>query len=487
MKQIKALLFLAGFLVILLSASQIIKNQDNNVIRLDSKRELFVDHFLIDRMEGTRLVMHHPHDEGITMKFDKPWEGAFCGYVTVIKDGDLYRAYFRGLPESGKDGSSSEVTCYAESSDGIHWKKPELGIFEVNGTKQNNVILADAAPVTHNFAPFLDSNPNADPAARYKALGGTSSSGLIPWVSPDGIHWKKLREEGVITEGAFDSQNVSFWSEEESLYLCYFRTWRKVGDHGYRSVSRTTSKDFIHWTKPEQMEFGDTPLEHLYTNQTAPYFRAPHIYVSVAARFMPNRQVLTETQAKVLDVDPKYFKDCSDAIFMTSRGGDRYDRTFMEAFIAPGIGLENWVSRTNYPALNVVQTGPAEMSVYVNENYAQPTANLHRYSMRLDGFVSVFGPYAGGEMLTKPFTFRGSSLNLNFNTSAAGSIKVEIRDEQGNPLSGFTLEDAQPMIGNEISRNVYWNGNNDLKALEGKIIRLRFAMKDAHLYSMKFD
>ena len=70
---------------------------------------------------------------------------------------------------------------------------------------------------------------------------------------------------------------------------------------------------------------------------------------------MPNRQVLTPEQARAINVDPGYFKDCSDGVLLTSRGGDRYDRTFMEGFINPGIGPENWVSRTNYPALGVVR------------------------------------------------------------------------------------------------------------------------------------
>ena len=75
------------------------------------------------------------------------------------------------------------------------------------------------------------------------------------------------------------------------------------------------------------MKFGDTPIEHLYTNQTHAYFRAPQIYVAIAARFMPNRQVLTEEEALSLNVNPKYFKDCSDVVLMTSRGGNKYDRT----------------------------------------------------------------------------------------------------------------------------------------------------------------
>ena len=340
--------------------------------------------------------------------------------------------------------------------------------------------------MTHNFSPFLDTRPNVDPAQRFKALGGTEESGLVAFVSPDGIHWKKLREKAVFSKGKFDSQNVSFWSATEKKYLCYFRTWTKIGYKGYRTISRTTSDDFIHWTDPVKMSFGDTPMEHLYTNQTHPYFRAPHIYVAIAARFMPKKQVLTEAQAKELGVNPKYFKDCSDAVFMTSRGGNVYDRTFMEGFIRPGIGLQNWVSRTNYPALNVVQTGPTEMSIYANENYAQPTANLHRYSLRLDGFISVYAPYKGGEMITKPFIFQGKNLFVNFSTSAAGEIAVELQDANGKPIPGFSLADSQKLIGNEIERAVSWKNGEDISSLVGKPVRLHFVMKDAHLYSLHF-
>ena len=97
-----------------------------SIIDLNSNRELFIDHFLIDQLIGTQLIMHRPIDEGPVLKFDKPWEGPFCGYCTVIKDGDIYRLYYRGLPKAGKDGSTNETTCYAESKDGIAWIKPKL-------------------------------------------------------------------------------------------------------------------------------------------------------------------------------------------------------------------------------------------------------------------------------------------------------------------------------------------------------------------------
>ena len=252
-----------------------------------------------------------------------------------------------GMPSTGHT-KDNEVTCVAESNDGIHWEKPRLELIEVGGSRQNNVILARHR-ACHNFAPLLDANPEAKPAERYKALGGTGQPGLIALASPDGLHWNEMQAEPVITKGAFDSQNVAFWSPSEQCYVCYFRVFKD----GFRRISRTTSHDFIHWTEPVLMEYrrpdGEAPIEHLYTSQTHPYFRAPHLYVSTAARFMPGRQVLSEEQAKAIDVHPTYFKDTSDAILQTTRGGSFYDRTFLTGFITPGIGANNWVSRSNYP------------------------------------------------------------------------------------------------------------------------------------------
>ncbi|MBT3382954.1 MAG: hypothetical protein HN778_13940 [Prolixibacteraceae bacterium] len=466
--------------------SQLKQTVTPEIVDIGSKLELFTDYYLIENLDNVSLKLHEPIDKGTVLKFDKSWEGPFSAYCTVIKDNDLFRLYYRGVPTAGKDGRTGEHTCYAESKDGINWTKPDLKIYEIDGTLNNNIVLSNAVSVTHNFSPFIDTRKNVNPIQKYKALGGTGKSGLIAYVSENGIHWEKLQDKPVFTEGVFDSQNVSFWSESEQQYLCYFRTWTESGYSGFRSVSRTTSKDFINWTKPIEMDFGDTQLEHLYTNQTSPYFRAPHIYISVAARFMPGRKVISEEEANKLNVNPKYFNDCSDAVLMTTRGGNKYDRTFMESFIRPGIGLQNWVSRSNYPALNIVQTGAEEMSVYVNQDYAQPSAHLHRYAMRIDGFTSVRASYKGGEMITKPLRFNGDKLYLNFSTSAAGFVKVEILDLDGNKIKGFELENSSEIIGNEIEKEVSWNENPDLRELNGVAVRLRFVMKDADLYSIKF-
>ena len=265
-------------------------------IEIGVDRQLLVDHALVDSREGVGLVLGAPRDEGPVFTFDRSWEGPFAGYSTVLRDGDRFLLYYRGLPEAGGDGSNRETTCVALSDDGVNWSRPNLGLHEVDGSRDNNVVLANVAPVTHNFSPFLDTRPDVDPAERFKGLGGSERSGLIGWTSPDGLHWTKVREEPLVTGGMFDSQNVAFWSDAEQRYVCYLRTWTGEGYSGFRTVSRSTSPDFITWTEPVPMEFGEGELEQIYTNQTHPYFRAPQIYVAIAARFMPARCSPTPTR-----------------------------------------------------------------------------------------------------------------------------------------------------------------------------------------------
>ena len=205
------------------------------VIDIGSRRELFVDHFLIDQLEGSGLQLHSPQPAERVLTLNLPWEGVYSACFTLIEDQGKYRLYYRGLP-AAKHSQGTEVTCCAESEDGIHWSKPKLGLYEVRGTKENNVILARNR-ACHNFAPFLDKNPQAPASQRYKALGGTGQPGLIAFGSPDGIHWRQLQPEPVFSKGAFDSQNIAFWSETEDCYVCYFRVFRR----GVRWVSRTTS------------------------------------------------------------------------------------------------------------------------------------------------------------------------------------------------------------------------------------------------------
>ena len=289
----------------------------------------------------------------------------------------------------------------------------------------------------------------------------------------------------------FDSQNVMFWSEVEERYVLYAR--HMVG--GKRATARATSEDFLDWSEPTLMTYSDTgsttPSEHMYTNQTNPYFRAPHIYVAMPGRILFGRRTLTPEERgrnkDAVDAEAGEPADCSDGVLMTTRAGTAtYDFTFRESFVRPGIGPSNWTTRNNYPALGVVRTGPAEMSFYVQRHYAQITSHLERMTLRLDGFASLNAPYDGGEMTTKPFIFAGGELEVNYSTSAAGSVRVELQDADGRAVAGRGLEECRALIGDEIERVVSWEDGSDLGALAGRPVRLRFAMRDSDVFSFRF-
>ena len=169
----------------------------------------------------------------------------------------------------------------------------------------------------------------------------------------------------------------------------------------------------------------------------------------------------------------------TDIMFMTSRGGNRYDRTFKEAFMRPGLDPERWGNRSNYVALNVIPTSSEEISIYHN-------SSGRRYVLRTDGFASVNAGYEGGEMVTKPLKFKGKKLEINFATSAAGSIRVEIQDACGQLIDGFTQADCPEIIGDKIEHTVSWKDGDDVSRLADKSVRLRFIMKDADIYSLRF-
>jgi hypothetical protein len=183
---------------------------------------------------------------------------------------------------------------------------------------------------------------------------------------------------------------------------------------------------------------------------------------------------------------PDYAGDVSDGVFMSSRGGRRYTRTFMEAFMRPGRDRANWVSRTNMAAYGMVQTAPDELSLYYQHRYAQPGHYLARYTLRLDGFASLNGPYAGGEMVSRPLTFSGTRLVLNYATSGAGSIRIELQDAEGRPLPGHAMDEALTLFGDEIERTYSWKSGSDLAALVGTPVRLRVVLQDADLFSLRF-
>jgi hypothetical protein len=114
------------------------------------------------------------------------------------------------------------------------------------------------------------------------------------------------------------------------------------------------------------------------------------------------------------------------------------------------------------------------------------TTPFRRFTLRLDGFASVHAGADSGEVVTHPLRFAGRELTVNCSTSAGGGVRVEIQDAAGKPLPRFAAEDCQEIIGDAVERKVRWKGSSDVGSLAGQPVRLRFLMKDADLYSLRF-
>lgn len=442
-----------------------------SVVEIGTRVEMFVDEWLIEEKRGLSLKLHPPRREEIVLSFDQPWEGKGSGYVTVIQEHDKIRLYYRGIGSSAMNDDRNQVTCYAESTDGIHFVKPQLGLFEYEGSTANNIVWRGR--LSHNFSPFPDRSPHASPELRYKAVAGIDE--LVAFGSADGIHWQKLREEPILTDGDFDSLNVVFWDTNAQAYRCFSRIYQ---DKAYRTILTSTSTDFYSWGKQQLLRYNDLkPMQQYYTNSAMLCPGAEHIYMAFPMRFVPERKKLTDHPEPGV----------SDTVMMTSRDGLHWDRSFMEAWCRAGLDSHNWSDRTGILSTGCVLLNPDEFSFYIQEHYRLDDSRLRRVSVRKHGFGSIHAGFDHGEWVSRPFILEGDELAANYSTSAVGYVRFELQDEHGRPLDGFRLEDMEPMYGDEIGGVVAWGPEADFELLKGRPVRIRMQIKDADLFSLKWN
>jgi hypothetical protein len=434
-------------------------------VDIGSRLEPLVDDYLLERLTGSaKLHAQQPVAQEVVLVADEAWEGNTSAYFTVFQDRERYRMYYRGshFDATTQKSGHREVTCYAESVDGTHWTKPDLGLFEFNGSKQNNIVWDVEG--SHCFTPFRDTNPAARAEERYKALTRVSG-GLLALRSADGIRWAPMAERPVIQRGTFDSQNLAFWDPHLGKYREYHRAFR-----GVRDIMTGASDDFLHWTEPQFLQYRDAPTEHLYTNAVQCYPGAPHVLIGFPTRFLPATQQ-------------------TEPILMVSRDGLSFQR-FGEPAIPRSAPADRQGNRSNYMAWGLVQLPgqKEEWSVYATEAYyTGKGSRLRRFSYRRDGLVALTANHEGGEALTRPLRFSGNKLVVNCRTSGNGAVRMEVTDLEGRPLDGLSLVTSQALSGNRIDAVAHWSKGSDLSSLAGRTIRLRLVLQDAELYSIQFQ
>jgi hypothetical protein len=261
------------------------------------------------------------------------------------------------------------------------------------------------------------------------------------------------------------------------------------------------------WSKPVFLEYSPDRVGELYTNQITPYKRAPHIFLGFPTRYEdrglnPATRHLPQWEYRQLrsKISRREGTAVTEGLFMSSRDGERF-HVFQEAFVRPGLRTrDSWFYGDNYQNNGLVETkstiaedAPNELSMYLTEATLQngKPAKLRRYSLRMDGFVSINAPMKGGKLISKPIRFSGSKMSLNFSSSARGGIRVGFTDKEGKPLAGYSFNDCPWIYGDSLTRRVEWVQSDEIidnvDSITGQPVKLVFELKDADLYSFKFD
>ena len=502
------------------------------MITIGNRLEVFFDDYIVDTERSTaKTKLWQPVRRGAAIVCDEAWEGNACGYPNIFYAEGKWYMYYRASAYVG----GTSYFCRAESVDGITFTKPKFGIVEINGSSENNAFLDKAmvealgAKHMNDFYAFYDENPACPAEERYKAVMSTAGDEtLISLVSPDGLHFTRL---GVMTDyGAFDSQNLAFYSKEYGRYFCYYRhhhkpdptvsfdeysfkqaTADKLWDwdtmstrepgpededaKAMRDIRVMESFDFIHWTENKLIGLKDDKFQ-LYTNTVLPYPRAPHIFVGTPMRYnerkawTPNYDELCGRDARMERIVKGYARAglvVTDAIFMCTRDGYNFTR-YDEAFMRPPVeNPHSWMYGDCYAAAGLVETpsdipgADNEYSFYVIENYrAQGGKEVFaRYTVRLDGFVSKHAEAEEELLVTKELIYDGKNLYANLATSARGHAYFTLKCE-GEEYCSYEI------FGNSVNKKVSFRDPEAVARLSGKPVTLEVRLSDADLYSIRF-
>ena len=484
---------------------------DTEPLDIGSRRELFIDNYLIGDLRGSatrhlfEMTPATTKSSDVAMTCDADWEGPWCRYAKFIQDKDAIKVWYMGhhtYDYRNKDGEKVPGRlCYAFSEDGLSFKKPNLGIYEWNGKKSNNVLFDDQTfrgvnknwITMHNFSPFIDTNPEVSQDEKYKGVSGYGeglggNTGLYAFKSSDGINWKIASEGPIVSnKHRLDSTNQGFWDAERERYAVYFRHLRNSdGEEGYpvknwrRDIRVVFSKDFIKWTEPEWLVYHrddgrpGMDLTHLYTNEIKPYKRAPHIYLGFPSRYVEFAPML-----------------------IASRDGVHFYRWMKQPVIPRTAPADRDKNRSNHIWQEMIEfpNEPNKYSMYCSENLAIKGVHedgsfprFRRYTIRKDGFVSVRAEKEKGEVITKAMIVRGDKLTINYDATLneGGSVSVEILDTERRPVPGFNLKKCDLVTGDNIDQTVTWSGNENIGSVLAQPVHLRFVLKNADLFSFKF-
>ncbi len=462
-------------------------------------RHLFLDPACLQKTENAELRINPAQPREIVIRADQPWEKLMIGFFLTVREeeGKLRMWYIC------RDSENQPNLAYAESTDGVTWVKPKLGVADYHGSTDNNLV---GIPGVEGVV-FHDPKART-PAEEYVYLTRLKKSSIFRYFSPDGLRWQ--RDPQPFLGISSDTQNVTFWDENLGCYVLYLRGHAsKPGLPGaWRTVIRATAGDL---TKPLpldlpedrtaraealrhgagfptvlQADAADPAESDVYNISAQPYPLDRRWYVGFPSFFQ--RQVNPANPAAT-----NYGR--VEVQFAGSRDGicwERYDR---RSYATPGLaGSET--AHVVFMGTGMVVRGD-EIWQYgtgfhshhgdVEARMAKTDGVIQRYVQRVDGFVSLDFANPGGRAVTAPVKVEGPSLLLNIDTGALGHLLLGLLDSHGRPLPGFTAEQCGVLRTNSTRAVASWKGSHDLSSLRGQEVQVVFSGSRTKLYSFYFD
>jgi hypothetical protein len=447
-------------------------------------RRLFLDAMVLEEQKGLTRKFHAAtkYEGNPVVPRDKPWEGwGPYMYGTVMWDEGKLKMWYENIG-GGYDGKLGHHICYAESADGIHWEKPELGIFEYAGSKKNNII----ANLTCHIASIIKV-PGAGSAGRKWAcysFGGAVGPHVV--FSKDGIHWGWDAEPKY--EKLFSSNDVcNFFYDPYTK--CYIVTY-KTGTRRHRAVGLAVSEDGFAWSKPlEQAIFCADDLDpdatQIYGMPVFPYqgcyIGQPWIHHSRNYKYGPySAKRMYEAQEGspcTMDVQLAW----SWNLVNWTRTPDR------RPFIALG----------NRRAFDRGQIYTARAPIVMGDElwfYYGGFCTRHDYNkgakgeiglakLRLDGFCSMRAGSKEGWLISRRELFKTPKVMVNAVTRPDGCVVAELLDRNNNVLPGFARKDCVPFKGDSVAHALEWKTKSFPADLIEPDKKVRFYLVNADLYS----
>lgn len=452
---------------------------------IGNRKQLFIDDWLIEDRQSLEREQGRPVKSASNpvLKREKPWEAARCElYGSAIWNDDLKRLelFYSAMPKH----YDTKLALAVSSDNGQSWSRPNLDVFPWEA-KPTNIVFPGRYWV-HGPCVLRDSH-ETDPAKRYKMfvtsapvdlakLNTEGPRGIDALFSPDGVHWTPAADNPVIPEFNSDTGNSVFWDAQRQVYRAYVRLRQS---DSFRTVGLTESPDFLNWSEPRTV-YVPTPDDrkrnwHFYGLSVTPY---EGIYVGLVWIF-PNTPSSGDNNADAPVTWPE---------LVISRDGIHWQRPFFGQAFLPLGPKGSFDHRQIRTASSIVELPDQLVLMYSGSPDAHVSG--HRWdigmaTLRPDGFAALRADDSEGTLVTKPMTFDAGKLSINANVAEGGYVKAELLDAAGKVVPGYTMDDCQPITGDQVRATLKWKEHATLPPSTSEGMRLRFILRRAQLYSFQ--